>query len=40
MTEPMGNLAPNDSFIVNTDRQMTDYESRALTALYLSLIHI
>ncbi|QOP74296.1 replication initiation and membrane attachment family protein [Pediococcus acidilactici] len=38
MTEPMGNLAPNDSFIVNTDRQMTDYESRALTALYRPLL--
>ena len=38
MTEPMGNLEPNDSFIVNTDRQMTDYESRALTALYRPLL--
>ena len=38
MTEPMDELAPNDSFIVNTDRQMTDYERRALTALYRPLL--
>jgi replication initiation and membrane attachment protein len=38
MTGTMGELSPNDSFIINSQRSMTDFERRALTALYRPLL--
>jgi replication initiation and membrane attachment protein len=38
MTGEMGELAPHDSFIIDSQRKMTDFEQRSLTTLYRPLL--